>query len=254
MAPILEAHGIAKAFGGLRALDDVTVLFPAGRITSIIGPNGAGKTTLFNVLSGFVPPDVGRVVFDGRDITGWSAHRVARAGLVRSFQDLRVLTRMTVIENLLLAAPGQAGERLLVNFVARGRVRTQEASSRERALRALEFIGLVEKANELAHRLSYGQQKLLVIARLMAVEPAVMMLDEPTAGLDPSMIARMGETIRSLGSLGKTIVLIEHNLDVVRGISDHVVLMTEGRVLRAGPPDAVLADRELLAAYLGVQP
>jgi branched-chain amino acid transport system permease protein len=249
---ILETRELGRSFGGLAALAGVSVGFTAGAITAVVGPNGAGKTTLFNVLTGFVAPDAGRVTFDGADITGWAPHRIARAGLARSFQDLRVLTRMTVLENLLLARPRQAGERLLVNFVAPGRVRREEAEARARALEALEFVRLDAKADERAQRLSYGQQKLLVIARLLAMEPRVVMLDEPTAGLDPAMIERISDTIRRLAATGRTIVLIEHNLDVVRAIADEVVFMNEGRVLAAGAPGRVLADETLVGVYLGL--
>jgi len=249
---ILEARDVSKAFGGLRAVNGASVAFAARQITSIIGPNGAGKTTLFNLLTGFVAPDAGRIVFEDTDITGWPPYRVAIKGLARSFQDLRVLTQMTVLENLCLARPNQAGEQLLANFFSGRRVRKQEAAERERALEALEFIRLREKADEPAHRLSYGQQKLLVIARLVAMDAEVMMLDEPTAGLDPSMIERVSDAIRRLVELGKTVVLVEHNLDVVRALSEEVVFMNEGRVLEVGPPARVLSDRDLINVYLGL--
>jgi branched-chain amino acid transport system ATP-binding protein/branched-chain amino acid transport system permease protein len=252
MAVILEARDVSKAFGGLRAVNGVSVAFAARQITSIVGPNGAGKTTLFNLLTGFVAPDAGRIVFEDSDITGWPPYRVAIKGLARSFQDLRVLSRMTVLENLCLARPNQAGERLLANFFSPRRVRTQEAAEHARALEALDFIRLREKADEPAHRLSYGQQKLLVIARLVAMDAEVMMLDEPTAGLDPSMIERVSDAIRRLVALGKTVVFVEHNLDVVRALSQEVVFMNEGRVLDVGPPTRVLSDRDLINVYLGL--
>lgn len=252
MSHVLETHGVARSFGGLAAVAGVSVGFRAGAITSIIGPNGAGKTTLFNILTGFVALDAGRVVFDGRDITGWPPHRVALAGLARSFQDLRVLTRMTVLENLLLASPRQSGERLLANFLGPGRVRREEAEARQRALEALAFVRLEAKADDRAERLSYGQQKLLVIARLLAMDPRVVMLDEPAAGLDPTMIERISDTVRRLAATGKTVILIEHNLDVVRALSDEVIFMNEGRVLATGSPAAVLTDRTLVDVYLGI--
>ncbi len=252
MGVILEARDVSKAFGGLRAVSGVSVAFGATRITSIIGPNGAGKTTLFNILSGFVAPDAGRIVFGGTDVTGWPPYRVASRGLARSFQDLRVLTRMSVLENLCLARPHQVGERLLANFFCARRVRKQEAAERENALEALEFIRLRDKADEPAHRLSYGQQKLLVIARLVAMDAEVMMLDEPTAGLDPSMIERVTDAIRRLVERGKTVVLVEHNLDVVRALSEEVVFMNEGRVLDVGAPAQVLSDQSLINVYLGL--
>jgi ABC-type branched-subunit amino acid transport system ATPase component len=250
--PILEARDVRRSFGGLAAVSGVSIGFRAGAITSIIGPNGAGKTTLFNVLTGFVAPDAGQVFLDGTDITAWPPHRVAGAGLARSFQDLRVLTRMTVLENLLLARPRQTGERLLANVFAAARVRREEAAARERALDALAFVRLEAKADERAQRLSYGQQKLLVIARLLAMEPRVVMLDEPTAGLDPTMIERISDTVRRLAGAGTTVVLIEHNIDVVRALSDEVVFMNEGRVLTTGSPKDVLTDRTLVSVYLGL--
>lgn len=252
MSHVLEAHEVARSFGGLAAVAGVSVGFRAGAITSIIGPNGAGKTTLFNILTGFVALDAGRVVFDGRDITGWPPYRVALAGLARSFQDLRVLTRMTVLENLLLASPRQSGERLLANFLVSGRVRREEAEARQRALEALAFVRLEAKADDRAERLSYGQQKLLVIARLLAMDPRVVMLDEPAAGLDPTMVDRISDTVRRLAAAGKTVILIEHNLDVVRALSDEVVFMNEGRVLAIGSPVQVLTDRTLVDVYLGI--
>lgn len=252
MSHILEANEVARSFGGLAAVSGVSVGFRAGAITSIIGPNGAGKTTLFNILTGFVALDTGRVIFNGRDITGWPPYRVALAGLARSFQDLRVLTRMTVLENLLLAFPRQSGERLLANFLVPGRVRREEAEARERALEALAFVRLEAKADDRAEQLSYGQQKLLVIARLLAMDPRVVMLDEPAAGLDPTMIDRISDTVRRLAATGKTVILIEHNLDVVRALSDEVVFMNEGRVLAIGSPAQVLTDRTLVGVYLGI--
>jgi ABC-type branched-subunit amino acid transport system ATPase component len=252
MGAILEARDVARSFGGLAAVAGVSVAFQRHAITSIIGPNGAGKTTLFNILTGFVAPDAGQVVCDGTDVTGWPPHRIARAGLARSFQDLRVLNRMTVLENLLLARQGQAGERLLANFVTPRRVRREETEARERAFEALAFVRLDAKADDRAHRLSYGQQKLLVIARLLAMDPRVVMLDEPTAGLDPAMIERISETIRRLSATGRTVILIEHNLDVVRALSDIVVFMNEGRVLAVGPPKQVLTDQALVGVYLGL--
>ncbi len=249
---LLEVRDVAKHFGGLRAVDGASLDVTRGSITALIGPNGAGKTTLFNVVAGVYRPERGRIRFDGRAIEGRPPHAVARVGLVRTFQHARAFTRLTVLENMLLASPHQPGERLWRLFVTPAAVRRRERAIAERAWELLALVRLDRLAHDYAGTLSGGQRKLLEFARALMREPQMVMLDEPMAGVNPSLGLELLEHMESLrASRGLTFLLIEHDLEVVMTVSDEVHVMNEGSVIASGPPAAIRRDQRVVDAYLG---
>lgn len=248
--PILITFGMLKTFGGIRAVDIDHLEIERGTITAIIGPNGAGKTTLFNLLTGFDRPDRGSWRLDGRLLGGLPPHRIARLGMVRTFQLTKSLSRLTVLENMAVAAQTQRGERL-ERALLRWLWQPEEARVAERAQALLERFGLAHMADEQAGTLSGGQRKLLEMARALMADPTLVMLDEPTAGVNPALTESLLEHIRELNAEGVTIVFVEHNMDVVMDISDWVVVMAQGRILTEGPPQEVVANEEVIDAYLG---
>ena len=248
--PILITFGMLKTFGGIRAVDIDHLEIERGTITAIIGPNGAGKTTLFNLLTGFDRPDRGSWRLDGRLLGGLPPHRIARLGMVRTFQLTKSLSRLTVLENMAVAAQTQRGERL-ERALLRWLWQPEEARVAERAQALLERFGLAHTADEQAGTLSGGQRKLLEMARALMADPTLVMLDEPTAGVNPALTESLLEHIRELNAEGVTIVFVEHNMDVVMDISDWVVVMAQGRILTEGPPQEVVANEEVIDAYLG---
>jgi branched-chain amino acid transport system ATP-binding protein/branched-chain amino acid transport system permease protein len=242
LGPLLRADGLVKKFGGVAALNDCSFDIPGGRITAIIGPNGAGKTTIFNLLTGFFVPDSGQVYYRNEPLVGHGPARIATVGVARTFQDVRIWQKLTVIENILVAMPGPWG----------GRPFTHERRNEELAWHLLERFGLELKANDLGGALSYAQQKMLALARLMALDPEIMLLDEPTSGVDAKRIGPFLDHIRRFCiEQSRTVCLIEHNMDVVRGLADHVIFVNEGRVLASGTPTEVIADAALMRIYLG---
>lgn len=249
---ILELENVSKSFDGLRAVDRVSLGFEAGKITALIGPNGAGKTTVFNLISGFLRPDEGAITYRGRNIAGLAPWHIAQLGIGRLFQDVRLFDRMTVKDNVLAAFRKQKGESALMSVIARWKVTKEERLLLEQTMRLLKFVGLADQAEELAENLSYGQQKLLAIARLLAADADVLLLDEPTAGVNPQMVGTLLDVIRRLAAEGKTVVVIEHNMNVVIEIADWVYFMDEGQVVSFGLPNEVLGDPEVRAAYVGL--
>ncbi len=247
--PVLIVDGLRKAFGGLQAVDVEHLEIQRGTITSIIGPNGAGKTTLFNLLTGFDEADEGDWTLDGSALIGVPAFQVARKGMVRTFQLTRVLPRLTVIENMLVAARNQPGERLFGALF--GRWRSVEKENEQRAREILEQFGLTRVADDYAGELSGGQRKLLEMARVLMVHPTLVMLDEPTAGVNPALIQSLLGHITSLRDAGMTVVFVEHDMDVVQSISDWVVVVAEGRVIAEGPPGEIARNPVVIEAYLG---
>jgi ABC-type branched-subunit amino acid transport system ATPase component len=251
-APLLEVEGLDKSFGGVAAVRDATFAVAEGSITALIGPNGAGKTTVFNLVSGFLRADGGTVRFAGRRIERWRGDGIARAGLVRAFQTARVLTRMSVLDNMLLAAQRQPGERLLAALLAPGRVAAREREIRRRAGELLELVRLSHLAGAYAGTLSGGQRKLLELGRALMVEPTMVLLDEPMAGVAPVLAEQLLDHIRELRAhRGVTVLVIEHDMDVVMSISDRVIVMDEGHVIAEGPPGAIQRDERVVEAYLG---
>jgi branched-chain amino acid transport system ATP-binding protein len=251
---LLEVRDLVKDFGGLRAIDHCTLSVREGTITGLIGPNGAGKTTLFNVVTGFFPPDAGRVYLDGEDITSLPPHHIFGKKLCRTFQIPREHQTMTVLENLMLVSSGQAGERFWNCWFRPGLVRRQEKESRDKALEVLEFVDLVPLKDEYAGRLSGGQKKLLELARTLMADPRFVLLDEPGAGVNRTLMKRLTENIEYLRrERGITFLVIEHDMDLVMSLCDPVVVMSEGRRLMEGSPDEVRRDQRVLDAYLGGQ-
>ena len=251
---ILETRSLSKSFGGVRAVDNCSLQVRQGTITGLIGPNGAGKTTLFNLISGFYRPDAGEVLFQGQPIQGLPPHRVFHKGIARTFQVVRELRQMTVLENLLLVPAGQWGESLLRLWAFPARVRQQEAALRERAQEVLHLVGLDHLRDEYAAALSTGQKKLLELARVMMADPRLVLLDEPGAGVNPTLMRTLVAHIQRLVTEhGITVFLIEHDMDLVMGICNPVIVMSNGTKLMEGTPAEVRRDPRVLEAYLGGQ-
>jgi neutral amino acid transport system ATP-binding protein len=251
-APVLEIRDVVKRFGGIRAVDGATFGVREGSITALIGPNGAGKTTLFNVVTGFYPGDRGAVTFRGEQIFGRPPHVIADRGMVRTFQITKALSRMPVIDNMMLAAPKQPGEHL-VNVVFRpAAALRREREVRDRALELLDVFNLRQLADEYAGTLSGGQRKLLELARALMTEPRMLLLDEPMAGINPVLGRRLLDHMQRLRSeQGVTFLFVEHDMEVVMNHSDRVIVMAEGRVIAEGEPHEVRSDQKVIDAYLG---
>jgi neutral amino acid transport system ATP-binding protein len=248
--PILVAEHVRRSFGGVCAADVEHLDVPEGRIVALIGPNGAGKTTLFNVLTGFEHADSGRWTFEGQEIMGHQPYQIAREGMVRTFQLPRALARMTVLDNMKLAAARQRGERFLAALV-RPIWRAQERHVEARALELLEWLGLAPLRNDYGGTLSGGQRKLLELGRAVMAEPGLLMLDEPTSGVNPALTDTLLDRIGALREQGVTVLFVEHDMDVVTRISDGVVCMAQGRVIAEGTPAEVVTDPAVVNAYLG---
>ena len=247
-------ENLSKQFGGLRAVDGCSFAVRSGTITGLIGPNGAGKTTVFNLLTGFFRPDDGKVLLQDMDITGLPPYRIFQKGVARTFQIPREFKEMTVMENLMLAPIGQSGERLLDPFLRPRRVRRQERTIAKRASQVLEFVGLDDLRDELAGNLSGGQKKLLELAKTMMIKPQLVMLDEPGAGVNRTLLKRIAESIERLREEEQTtFLLIEHDMDFVMRLCNPVIVMSEGKKLAEGKPDEVQRNEQVLEAYLGGQ-
>jgi len=248
---LLAVDRLSKSFGGVRAVSGLSFVVQRGSVVSLVGPNGAGKTTVFNIVSGALKPDAGRVTFMGRPITRLAPYQIARRGISRTFQDMRLFLGMTVLENVLVAVPGQVGERPLAVFGVPWRIRAEEPRHREAAREALQVVGLLDRQDVLASNLSYGQQKRLIIARALAMRAELWLLDEPAAGLDAAHVREMMDLVRRLAGLGQTVCLVEHNLGVVRHVSDRVLFLSEGTLLAEGTPEEIFGNQDLRAIYLG---
>jgi ABC-type branched-subunit amino acid transport system ATPase component len=248
---MLRIDNVVKSFGGVRAVDGCSFTVEEGSITGLIGPNGAGKTTLFNVITGFHRPDAGRIYFQERRIDGLMPHEISRLALCRTFQIVRELKEMTVLENLMLVPQNQRGESIWRSWLNPVAVRRQEAEIERKALKTLDFVELYPLRHEYAGNLSVGQKKLLELARTLMAEPRMILLDEPGAGVNPTLMNKLAQKIETLRSEGKTFLLIEHDMDLVTQLCDPVVVMDRGRKLAQGTPEEIKRDPRVLEAYLG---
>jgi ABC-type branched-subunit amino acid transport system ATPase component len=247
----LRIEGVERAFYGVHALNGVSLDVPLRGITGLIGPNGAGKTTLFNCISGVIPPDRGRIIFDGRDITALRPDRVTAAGLIRSFQIARGLSRMSVLENLLLYGQHQPGEQIVHALLRSKAVRAREDELMVKAQAIAERLNLRRVIYNAAGALSGGQKKLLEIGRALMADPKMILLDEPVAGVNPTLAREIGEHLQALAAEGLPILLIEHQMDMVARLCDHVIVLAEGRFLTQGTFDEVANDPHVQEAYMG---
>ena len=239
-----------KSFDGVKAVQDFSLTLEAKKVTSLIGPNGAGKTTVFNIVTGFLQASEGDVLFHGERIIGTASWKIARKGISRTFQNLRLFRKLTVVENVLLGRQKQSGEQLLRALFTFSENSPEHRHNIEQAMGQLAFLGLEDKRNDLAENLSYGQQKLLSIACCLAAEPELVMLDEPVSGVQPAMVEKIETVIRELIRRQKTVFLIEHDIDFVLRISNTVVVMDDGCKIAEGTPDLIRNKPEILEAYL----
>ena len=251
--PLLEVDGLRKEFGGVTAVDGASFAVETGALTGLIGPNGAGKSTTFNCIAGIHTPTAGEVRFDGADVTGHPPYTLAKAGLVRTFQIARELSEMTVLENVMLAPPDQVGESALraVTPGLRAGVKDDERDVVDRAWETLEFFEIDHLAHENAGTLSGGQRKLLEMARVLMTDPEMVLLDEPLAGVNPTLEEKLLERIHELRADGLTFLLVEHDMDVIMNHCEHIIVMHQGAVLAEGDAATIQSDERVLEAYLG---
>jgi ABC-type branched-subunit amino acid transport system ATPase component len=241
---ILRTNDLTKAFGGVVAVDGVTVEFRDNLINGLIGPNGSGKTTFFNLVTGMIRPDAGNVFVHGREVTAWSPHRIAHTGLGRTFQICRIFPRLTVLDNMLVALRRTGLRELFGGLGNRADV--------ERARAWLDRVGIDHLERAEARDLSFGQQKLLELAAVLMAEPSLILLDEPAGGVNPALIERIADLVRDLNAEGRTFLVVEHNMDFVMSLCNHVVVFDRGRPIASGTPAEIRSDARVLEAYLGV--
>ncbi len=251
---MLEVLGLVRSFGSFNAVDGVDLIVERGTITGVIGPNGAGKSTLFNVIAGSLRPTSGTITFDGADITGLPPNRIFERGLARTFQIPRPFPRMTVLENAMLVPVQQSGETFWRNWLGGQRIAAEERRNRERAEEVLTFCGLGQKFDDLAGTLSGGQQKLLELARVLMIDPKLILLDEPAAGVNPTLIETLIEKIVALNAKGLTFLVIEHNMDLVMRICQPLIVLAQGRVIARGTGHEIRQNKSVMDAYLGDLP
>jgi branched-chain amino acid transport system ATP-binding protein len=249
---ILEVDRLSITFGGVRAIDEVSIAIESGQVFSIIGPNGSGKTTLFNLVSGIYTPNDGSIRFAGETVTGLAPNRLAQRGLSRTFQNLQIFSRMSALENVMVGRHRHERTGILADLLHWSSVSRQNKATREAAHAALARVGLVESADRPANSLAYGALKRLEIARALASEPTLLLLDEPAAGCNPVETQEIDRVIRSIAEDGITVVLVEHDMRLVMNISDRVHVLASGRTLAEGTPEQVRSNVEVIQAYLGV--
>ncbi|GAC1046225.1 ABC transporter ATP-binding protein [Rhizobium sp. No.120] len=249
--PVLTTRNVVRRFGGLVAVNDVSFHVRQGEILGLIGPNGAGKTTMFDLLAGSVAPSSGEIVLNGTAVAGEAAHRRIARGLGRTFQIPRPFPNLTLLDNVMLAAQGQTGERFLSNFLRPRKVAAEEKAAHAKAMELLDLVHLTRLAHEPARVLSGGQRKLLELARVMMADPALILLDEPAAGVNATLLETIIDRIRDINQRGVTFLLIEHNIDMVTRLCHRVLVMASGQLLCEGAPEEVARDPRVIEAYLG---
>jgi branched-chain amino acid transport system ATP-binding protein len=249
---LLRLEALSKSFGGLQAVSNLSFGVNAGTITSLIGGNGAGKTTAFNLITGNLAPDAGHIYFHGTRVDGLPPHKVARAGIARGFQELRLFNRLSARDNIEVAIPNQRGESILRALIGAAALSQERRATAERSSALLRELTIETQADSLAERLSYGQQKLLSLGRLLAAEGELLLLDEPTSGLSPGMVDDFCARVRRLTAAGKTILLIEHNVDIVMRLSDWIIVMHQGTKIAEGSPQEVRNNVTVMHTYLGI--
>ncbi|MCX8156774.1 MAG: ABC transporter ATP-binding protein [Verrucomicrobiae bacterium] len=249
--PLLETHRLRRAFGGLIAVNDVSLNVERGQIKGLIGPNGAGKTTCFNLISGLLRPDAGQVVFDGHDITGWPPFRIARLGMARTFQNPSLFPRLNVLENVMVGCHARTHHDFLSCALRWPGMRREERAIREQALEQLRWLGLESWATRPAHALAFGQRRMVELARALAAQPSLLLLDEPASGLNPSEKVALAETIRQIRARGVTILLVEHDMPLVMSLADDLLVLHFGSAIAEGPPEVIRRNPKVIDIYLG---
>ena len=252
-APVLEVRGVTKAFAGLVALSDISFAVNAGTVHGVIGPNGAGKTTLFNVITSVFPPTSGQVLFEGRPLTGLPAHRVARRGVARTFQNVRLFGDQSVLENVIIGTYRHTSAGLLGGMLRLPGAVAEEIQARSEAMECLRFVGLADRADRQAEVLPFGQQRLLEFARALALRPKLLLLDEPAAGLNDSETEQLARLIRQLPGRGITVLLVEHNMELMMSVADRIVVLNYGVKIAEGGPEEIQDNPDVTTAYLGVE-
>ncbi len=251
MTPYLQATAVEVSFGGLKALNDCSFTVQQGRITCLVGPNGAGKTTIFNVITGFLRPNTGSVSFKGQTLDGWKPQTIVAAGIARTFQNLRLFVDLTAVDNVLASLPGQTGEEPVAAIFRPFHVAAAQRRRRDEARAILDRVGLSARAGDFVRNLSYGEQKLLIIARVLATGAELLLLDEPASGLSAGALDGVMALLRRLQDDGKTLLVVEHNTRVVQKIADDVLFLHQGHLMAQGSPEAIVNDPALAEIYFG---